>query len=186
MTTRTGQSEYAALTSAERRSANTKGGRGGRLQAVRTHLKLRPSSQAVTIGATLVALHPRAQYSGAEPLATPAPHLGIPGHLRSSPIHTSSYLPMEMRLEQTTQHCYVGSRCDGHSSQERRLACSAAFARVELAQGESREVRFRITPRDLSCWDTEQHAWRVAPGTREVFVGASSRDLRLRGMVGRV
>jgi len=44
-------------------------------------------------------------------------------------------------------------------------------------------VRFELSRYDLSVWSEEENAW-IAPernGRYEVFVGASSRDFRLRG-----
>ncbi|WP_154793443.1 glycoside hydrolase family 3 C-terminal domain-containing protein [Occultella kanbiaonis] len=58
-----------------------------------------------------------------------------------------------------------------------------AFARLELAPGASRTVEFALTRRDLSHWDTVTGGWSVEPGTLEISVGASSRDLPLTATV---
>jgi beta-glucosidase len=58
------------------------------------------------------------------------------------------------------------------------------FAKVRLAPGQSRTVRFALNQRALSYWDVQAHDWRVAPGCYRLLVGASSRDIRLRGSVG--
>ena len=60
----------------------------------------------------------------------------------------------------------------------------AGFARVELAPGEAREVTVRVEPRALSYWSSATNDWVLPPGAREVMIGASSRDLRLRGSIG--
>lgn len=54
------------------------------------------------------------------------------------------------------------------------------FARVHLEPGESREVTFRLSPIELRMLDRDLH-WVVEPGTFRVLVGASSKDIRLRG-----
>ncbi len=54
------------------------------------------------------------------------------------------------------------------------------FTRVNLSPGESREVAFRLAPEHLRMLD-EHMEWVVEPGTFRVLVGASSRDIRLRG-----
>lgn len=56
----------------------------------------------------------------------------------------------------------------------------AGFARVHLAPGEEREVRFRLAREQLQMLDADLH-WVVEPGTFRIMVGGSSRDLRLRG-----
>jgi beta-glucosidase len=57
----------------------------------------------------------------------------------------------------------------------------AGFTRVVLRPGQAARVTVRIDPRDLAHWSVEHHDWRVAGGPRAIFVGASSRDLRLHG-----
>jgi beta-glucosidase len=58
------------------------------------------------------------------------------------------------------------------------------FARVHLRAGERKKVRFELVPeRDLAHYDEAKEALAVRPGEYEVEVGASSRDLRLRGRV---
>lgn len=56
------------------------------------------------------------------------------------------------------------------------------FARVgPLAAGETRRAAFELTRRDMSAWDVDSQQWHLRRGEYNVWVGASSRDLRLRG-----
>ncbi|MBE9375301.1 glycoside hydrolase family 3 C-terminal domain-containing protein [Saccharopolyspora sp. HNM0983] len=55
------------------------------------------------------------------------------------------------------------------------------FAKLHLEPGETRRVTFPLTDRDLSYWDGVTGQWRIAPGTCEIMVGESSRDIRLTG-----
>ncbi len=61
----------------------------------------------------------------------------------------------------------------------------AAFERVELAAGASRMITLRADERALSYWSIERHAWVPASKVRPVYVGASSRDIRLSGVTTR-
>ena len=54
------------------------------------------------------------------------------------------------------------------------------FARVSLAPGETKPVKFAISPDQLALYD-RQNRWTVEPGRFTVMVGASSEDIRLRG-----
>jgi beta-glucosidase len=56
----------------------------------------------------------------------------------------------------------------------------AAFASVELDAGQSRRLTLHIDARALSYWSAETHAWVLPAGNRMVYVGSSSRDIRLR------
>lgn len=55
-----------------------------------------------------------------------------------------------------------------------------AFAKVRLEPGERRTATLCLSERDFSYWDAESHDWRLQPGTFEIRVGPSSRDIRLR------
>lgn len=58
------------------------------------------------------------------------------------------------------------------------------FKRVgPLSPGEARQAVFQLTRRDLSVWDVTAQQWRLVAGDYNVFVGASSRDLRLNGTI---
>ncbi len=57
----------------------------------------------------------------------------------------------------------------------------AGFEKVELDPGETVSVAIGITSRALSFWSEEEKGWRPAVGPRPVYVGASSRELRLEG-----
>ena len=53
-----------------------------------------------------------------------------------------------------------------------------AFARVELAPGERKQVRFTLDERALAFYHPALSRWVAEPGTFEVRIGASSRDIR--------
>ncbi|MDB5786308.1 glycoside hydrolase family 3 C-terminal domain-containing protein [Caballeronia mineralivorans] len=55
----------------------------------------------------------------------------------------------------------------------------AAFDRVLLKPGESRQVVLHVPLRRLQYWSTANGAWVTVTKDRTVFIGASSRDLRL-------
>lgn len=57
------------------------------------------------------------------------------------------------------------------------------FEKVALKANESATIRFELTRRDFGVWDVEAQAWRIQDGEYKVFVGASSRDIRLTGDV---
>ena len=57
------------------------------------------------------------------------------------------------------------------------------FNRVTLAPSGGRTVSFPLTRRDLSVWDVVAQQWRLQRGTYPVYVGASSRDIRLTGSI---
>jgi len=52
------------------------------------------------------------------------------------------------------------------------------FAKVDLAPGAAQTVSVDVDPRLLATFDEAAHAWRIAPGTYTLTLGASSRDLR--------
>ena len=54
----------------------------------------------------------------------------------------------------------------------------AAFDRVFLQPGESKDVEMHVAPRSLEYWSVAENKW-VRSAAREVRVGSSSRDLRL-------
>ena len=53
------------------------------------------------------------------------------------------------------------------------------FSKVSLKPGESREVRFALSARDFSYYDSKQSRWIAESGEFEIGIGASSADIRL-------
>jgi beta-glucosidase len=54
------------------------------------------------------------------------------------------------------------------------------FQRISLDRGAAREVTFRLGPEELRMLDRDRR-WVVEPGVFRILVGASSKDIRLRG-----
>jgi beta-glucosidase len=59
----------------------------------------------------------------------------------------------------------------------------AGFARVALAPGKAERVRIHVPDRQLRYWSVEERNWIEAAGRRPIYVGASSRDVRLTGVI---
>ncbi|CAO2651518.1 Nn.00g040880.m01.CDS01 [Neocucurbitaria sp. VM-36] len=57
------------------------------------------------------------------------------------------------------------------------------FTKLKLEAGASGTATFKLRRRDLSIWDAKTKQWSVASGEYDVFVGASSRDVRLTGKI---
>jgi beta-glucosidase len=54
------------------------------------------------------------------------------------------------------------------------------FTKVSLQPGEERKVAIDLTQRAFSYFNSQINDWQVDPGTFEILVGASSRDIRLK------
>ena len=55
------------------------------------------------------------------------------------------------------------------------------FQKTQLAAGAGVTVTFPIAEQDVSVWSNSSHAWEKVSGKFSVFVGSSSRDIRLIG-----
>jgi beta-glucosidase len=55
------------------------------------------------------------------------------------------------------------------------------FDHVELGPSEKRRATVQVSSRELSYWSTQEQSWVLPQGERTIFVGASSRDIRLNG-----
>ncbi len=51
----------------------------------------------------------------------------------------------------------------------------------DLAPGASATVTFTVAVPEVQVWDTVSGSWVITPGTYSVYVGSSSRDIRLTG-----
>ncbi|MET7480185.1 glycoside hydrolase family 3 N-terminal domain-containing protein [Streptomyces sp. NPDC005648] len=81
----------------------------------------------------------------------------------------------------TVPQVYVGRSPDLRLDQAVRVL--GGFERLTLRAGERRRVTVEVSARTLSSWDPKRHDWVLGTGLRGVWVGASSRDLRLRASV---
>jgi beta-glucosidase len=53
------------------------------------------------------------------------------------------------------------------------------FDRISLKPGETKEVRFILKKTDFAHYDADKEAWGTHPGTYDILVGGSSRDIKL-------
>ena len=69
---------------------------------------------------------------------------------------------------------------DIESSVDRPAKELKAFRRVVLKPGETQSVSFTLDKSAMAFYDAAKKDWVAEPGTFEVLVGASSRDIRLK------
>jgi beta-glucosidase len=50
------------------------------------------------------------------------------------------------------------------------------FERVNLAAGATRRVDFKLTPRELSYYSVDEHAWKIDPGVFKAYAGGNSAE----------
>lgn len=75
---------------------------------------------------------------------------------------------------------YVG---EVKSTVSRPIRELKAFEKIELEPGEEKEVVFYLEKRAFAYYETAIHDWFVESGTYSIEIGASSRDIRLKGFV---
>jgi beta-glucosidase len=70
---------------------------------------------------------------------------------------------------------------DVKASVDRPLKELKGFQRVTLNSGEERKVSFTLDKAAMSFFSTAKDDWVAESGAFEVWIGASSRDIRLKG-----
>jgi beta-glucosidase len=78
---------------------------------------------------------------------------------------------------------YVGPSASNSDGVELARRALGAFERLGLDRGDSADVTLHVDPRELSYWSTSKHDWVLVTGQRTVYVGSSSRDIRLESSV---
>ncbi len=107
--------------------------------------------------------------------------------LKVSPNEASSDQPVEATVQVKNSGSRAGAEVvelyvhDGHSSVDRPMQELKGFRRVELAPGESKTVHFTLDRGALAFYSTAKKDWVTEPGQFDVLVGASSRDIRMKG-----
>jgi beta-glucosidase len=76
---------------------------------------------------------------------------------------------------------YVGKH--GSSAVVRPLRELKGFAKAYLSPGQSERITISLDPQSFAYYDTVSASWVNEPGVYDIWVGASSRDLRLNGEV---
>lgn len=73
---------------------------------------------------------------------------------------------------------YVGLPDSAPATPIRQLR---GFQKVAIEVGKSATVKFGLRRKDLSFWESASGKWVLPTGTFKIWLGASSRDLRLEG-----
>jgi beta-glucosidase len=75
---------------------------------------------------------------------------------------------------------YIGAPKTAPAGAQFALKQLVQFDRVTIPAGQSKAVTLKVEPKRLEYWSTADSRWKTATGVRTVYVGASSRDLKLQ------
>lgn len=75
---------------------------------------------------------------------------------------------------------YLGAPKTAPSGAQFAARALVQFDRVTVSAGQSKSIMLHVPLRQLQYWATTNDRWETATGGRTVYVGASSRDLRLQ------
>ena len=78
---------------------------------------------------------------------------------------------------------YLGAPQNPPAGAQFAVRALAGFDRLGLKPGESKQVTIHVPLRQLQYWSDASKSWQTATGSRVVYVGASSRDLRLQQQI---
>lgn len=70
---------------------------------------------------------------------------------------------------------YLAFPCNAAGEPPKQLK---TFSKVAVPVGQTVQVKFTLSQRDISTWDSDVHAWAPAKGEFGVLVGASAGDIR--------
>lgn len=73
---------------------------------------------------------------------------------------------------------YIGLPASAPETPPKQLR---GFQKEKIAAGEAATVTFPLRKKDLSYWESSSQSWVLPDGEFDVYVGASSRDIRLTG-----
>lgn len=83
-----------------------------------------------------------------------------------------------LRAGAETVQLYVGD--EATTAVVRPVKELEAFSKVSLDPGQTVTVRFELQPRALAYYDAHQKAWVSTPGPHRIYIGSSSRDIRVQ------
>jgi beta-glucosidase len=75
---------------------------------------------------------------------------------------------------------YVGASSALPTSIQQAVRKLVGFQRITLAPGAAQSVTLHVSEQQLSSWASTAQKWLVGTGGRTMYVGSSSRDLRLQ------
>ena len=112
--------------------------------------------------------------------------LAVAGRVEAGPGSATPATTIEVTCDVTNTGARAGDEVvqlyvrDDYSSVVTFDKVLRGFTRVTLAPGETKPVKFTLTPEHLALYDRHEQ-WTVEPGGFTVMVGASSEDVRLTG-----